>query len=256
MNGALYVAWRGGEANRGSWAPVGRLDHLDGHYRFVYTRGAQTLEGFRAFAGMPDLAAVYESDELFPLFANRLLAKSRPEYDAFLMWGGFDPDNPPDPIAILGVTEGMRQTDSMEVFPCPTPDAQGCYVGKFFLHGVRWFPPDAQARIGRLRPGESLGLMADVSNRNDTRAVAVRTCDAQNRYMIGYVPRYLAHDVYQLFGGCGAHFVEVSVERVNLDAPLQQRLLCRMKACWPGDFQPCGAEEFQPIVESLVPVLL
>ena len=114
----LFVAWRGDDPQHG-WGPVGRLEYDEGVYRFSYTRGARTLIGFRPFPEMSDLDRIYESNELFPLFANRLLSRSRQEYEAFLLWGGFDPNNPPDPIAILGVTEGIRQTDSIEVFPCP-----------------------------------------------------------------------------------------------------------------------------------------
>jgi len=104
----------------------------------------------------------------------RLLSRSRPEYEAYLTWGGFDPNNPPDPLAILGVTEGIRQTDSLEVFPCPAPDAEGCYVAKFFLHGVRWMPAVAIERVDELRSGEPLALMLDVQNPHDRWAVAVR----------------------------------------------------------------------------------
>lgn len=250
MNNALFVAYRAGDRAGGVWGPVGRLEHDGDGYRFLYTRGAKTLDGFGPFPGMPDLDAVYESDTLFPLFANRLLARSRPEYESFLTWGEFDPSDPPDPIAILGVTEGMRQTDLLEVFPCPTPDANGCYLGKFFLHGLRRLPPAALERIGRLQPGETLGLMADLSNRHDPNAVAVRTRDG---CMIGYVPRYLAHDVHELLQGCEPTFIELSVARVNTAAPFQQRLLCRMNACWPPDFQPCGRDEFQPIAGDLSP---
>src|SRR5205823_4974974 len=137
--------------------------------------GARTLPAFQSFPGMPDLETVYDSETLFPIFANRLLSESRPEYDAYLAWGGFDPNNPPDPLAILGVTEGIRQTDQLEVFPCPAPDAGGCYLTKFFLHGLRWVPPAALERVGRLRPGENLALMLDTSSPFDPLAVAVRT---------------------------------------------------------------------------------
>jgi hypothetical protein len=248
MSQALYVAWRSGEPDNGQWGPVGRLEHADGLYRFVYTRGAKTFPGFPGFTGMPDLEAVYESDELFPLFANRLLAKSRPEYEAYLAWGGFDPNNPPDPLAILGVTEGRRATDSLEIFPCPTPDANGCYVGKFFLHGVRWIAPEALERVTRLKPDEALVLRPEPATPTDPNAQAIYT---QDGVRIGYVPRYLAFDVGQLTTGCGADYVELRVERVNSDAPLQQRVLCRVNACWPDGFQPCNKDEFQPIVANL-----
>jgi hypothetical protein len=243
---ALLVASRTGDPKKGGWGPVGRLEHDDGVYRFVYTKGARTLPGFRPFHGMEDLNRIYESDDLFPIFKNRLLPESRPEYEAYLRWSGFDPNDPPDPISILGVTEGIRQTDSIELFPCPTPDVQGCYLNKFFLHGLRWMPEAARQRINALKEEDELFLMVDLCNPADPNAVAVRTGD-ENRFMIGYVPRYLARDVWTLFSKCHPEYIKVFVHRVNLDAPLQQRLLCRMHACWPEDFQPCSDEAFQPI---------
>jgi len=194
---------------------------------------------------MTQLDEVYESEELFPLFANRLLPASRPEYDAYLRWSGFDPGNPPDPIVVLGVTEGIRQTDAIEVFPCPVSDAEGCFLNKFFLHGIRWMSPCVVDRIAELKPNEPLKLMADFQNSTDPHAVAVRT--EEDRMMIGYVPRYLARDVWSLVQECDVNFIDLSVVNVNQDAPFQNRLLCRMNACWPEGFRPCSGNEFQPI---------
>lgn len=239
----LFVAWRASGSTGGVWGPVGRL-HFDGQlYWFCYTQGARRLQGFRPFSPMDDLDQVYVSETLFPLFANRLLSPSRPEYEAFLRWGGFDPDNPPTPLAILGVTEGIRQTDSIEVFPCPTPDADGCYLNRFFLHGIRWMPATALEQIGRLQQGQRLILKPDPLNEADCNAVTVYTESPQTQ--IGYVPRYLAHDVGKLLQECS--FVELVVERLNRDAPLQQRLLCCMRSCWPAGFRPCSSEDFLPI---------
>ncbi len=249
MTTSVFIAWRSGDDTNGRWGPVARVDHEGEVYRFVYTKGARTLSDFQPFVGMPDLETVYESAELFPLLANRVLAKSRPEYEAYLTWGGFDPNNPPEPLALLGVTEGRRQTDSVEVFPCPQPDAAGCYLNKFFLHGVRWMPTAAHERIARLQSNEPLGVMLDISNKHDPHAVAVRTCNGDERFMIGYVPRYLAQDLWELFAKCQPDSVTLHVERVNPDAPFQQRLLCRMNARWPDGFRPCKGEEFQPIVK-------
>jgi len=250
MKSVLYIASRQGGPQAGFWSPVGRLEHEDGVYRFVYTKGAQTLAGFEPFPGMSDLRGVYESEVLFPLFANRLLSPSRPEYEAFLMWGGFDPANPPDPLAVLGLTQGLRQTDSLEVFPCPLPDERGRYLSKFFLHGVRWMHPAAQERIGRLQQGEKLRLFLEVGNPADPNAVQLQTTDISGRLPVGYVPRYLALDVRELCGSCSPEFIEVTVERLNAGAPLQQRVLCRMSSCWPDNFTPCGGEPFQAIVET------
>ncbi|MFL5329887.1 MAG: HIRAN domain-containing protein [Gemmataceae bacterium] len=241
---ALFVAWRSGGDGDGAWGPVGRLDFDGQIYRFCYTFGSKTLKGFRPFPKMESLETVYESAELFPLFANRLLSESRPEYEQFLRWGGFDPDNPPPPIVVLGLTEGLRQTDSIEVFPCPTHAADGCYLNRFFLHGIRHAPAGAIERINHLQPGDQLGIAPEPTNPADSNAIAVFTSEPIQR--IGYVPRYLAHDAWHLLEHCG-DYVELFVDQANPDAPLQQRLLCRMRACWPGDFQPCATEAFQPI---------
>src|SRR5213593_3618283 len=87
MGNALLVAWRGTSPERG-WRPVGRLEHDAGTYRFVYTRGARMHPDFHPFPQMEDFEEIYESEELFPVFANRLLSESRPEYDSYLLWGG------------------------------------------------------------------------------------------------------------------------------------------------------------------------
>jgi HIRAN domain len=241
---ALFVAWRPPMPEQNGWRPVGCLEY-DGHlYRFCYTRGALEA-GFQPFQGMPSFDQIYESDELFPLFANRLLSRSRPEYDSFLRWSGFDPANPPDPIVILGVSEGIRETDAVEVFPRPVPDSEGCYLNKFFLHGIRWLPQASVERTGRLRSGETLKLMLDFQNARDPHAVAVRT--EEERMVIGYVPRYLARDVWELVQSCDRELIQLSVQAVNADAPLQNRVLCRMRACWPDAFRPCSGPEFAQI---------
>jgi HIRAN domain len=246
----LLVASRSSEPQNGGWSPIGRLEFDTGIYRFVYTQGARTAQGFAPFSGMENLEEVYESTDLFPIFANRLLPVSRPEYEAFLKWSGFDAANPPDPLMLLGVTEGIRRTDFIEVFPCPVPDAHGCYLNKFFLHGLRYMPEAAKERVQLLKEGEPLYLMPDLMNEADNDAVALRTTEGE-RFMLGYVPRYLAKDVWKIMQGCHRDFINVFVHRVNQDAPLQQRLLCRMEACWPEGFKPCSGEEFQPIPSEL-----
>jgi len=250
MTHHLFIAFRSNDPTAGRWGPVGRLEVTERGYRFVYTTGAQKLKGFEPFPGMSDLNAVYESDELFPLFANRLLSPSRPEYEAFLAWGGFDPEIPPSPIAMLGVTEGRRQTDSYEVFPCPALDTDGRYVTKFFLHGLRWMPDAAAVRVATLAPNDRLALMLDLQNPHDPHAVAVRPMADADRLMLGYVPRYLARDIATICRKCDPTFIDVRVEKINANAPLQQRLLCRMSASWPDGFQPCSGREYQPIGSS------
>ena len=251
MKTTVFIAWRGGSAERGVWSPVARLDHAQGEYRFAYTQGARTLSGFHPFPGMTDLDTVYRSKTLFPLLANRLLSPSRPEYEAWLTWSGFDPKHPPDPLAMLGVTEGIRQTDALEVFAQPVANAEGNYATRFFLHGLRHACPQAQERLAALlRTGDALHVDLEDDNAYDAQAVAVLD-DGEQRLRLGYVPRYLARDVRALVASNGTASIDLRVARVNHGAPLQMRLLCSLQARWPRGFAPCSGAEFQPIEPAL-----
>lgn len=242
----LFVAWKANENPSGKgpvWGPVGCLEFENGIYRFCYTRGALTLPGFQPFDGMEDLNQVYESNRLFPLFANRMLPPSRPEFRAYLTWSGFNPDDQLEPLVLLGRTGGLKQTDAVELFPCPAPDSHGCYINFFFAHGVRYHLPNAGPVLAELHPGDELQLRPQPLNPGDANAVAIFSHNTP----LGYVPRYLASDVKRLLDECPGQEVRIVVQRVNQDAPFQQRLLCRLRACWPAGFQPCEGEQFQPI---------
>ncbi|MCC8166966.1 MAG: HIRAN domain-containing protein [Planctomycetes bacterium] len=241
----LFVAWR--SPNIPQWGPIGRFDRHGENYRFVYTKGATTLAGFEPFLEMPHLEEVYESDELLPIFQNRMLSPQRSEYRDFLIWSGFDPDVTPDPLDLLGVTEGKRATDQLELFPCPQPDKDKMFRLNFYLHGIKYLPTAAKNEIKNCKPGDALAFMFDVSNVNDPDAVAVRTTLNKRRFLIGYLPRYLARDVKKLFTQTTTKNVSLVVGRVNSGAPMQQLMLCKMAAPWPNDFSPCQGEEFQPI---------
>ncbi|HET7313999.1 HIRAN domain-containing protein [Salinisphaera sp.] len=253
MNTTVFIAWRSGGIERGAWSPVARLEYAQGEYRFVYTKGARLLPGFHPFPGMGDLQSVYRSRALFPMLTNRLLSRSRPEYEAWLTWSGFDPKNPPDPLAVLGVTEGIRQTDALEVFPMPVADAQGNYATRFFLHGLRHASAQARERLTGLRAGNVLRVELEDANEYDPHAVAVLD-DGVQPLRLGYVPRYLARDVRGLVARNGVQSIDLRVARVNHGAPLQMRLLCTLQTPWPRNFAPCAGAEFQPIAEAAHPV--
>src|SRR6266852_6687237 len=103
----LYVAWQDPEDRR--WFPVAQLTREAGVYRFAYTKGATRSQRFIPFGRMTDLNVVYESAELFPLFANRLLSKERAEYKNFLHWLDVR-ETEDDPLALLARTGGTRET--------------------------------------------------------------------------------------------------------------------------------------------------
>ncbi|MGH8008284.1 MAG: HIRAN domain-containing protein [Candidatus Binatia bacterium] len=233
----LYLAWR--DPKQRSWFPVGQLSFDGNVYRFVYTKGARQSPNFIPFARMADLTTVYESDELFPVFTNRLLSKKRPEYQAFLHWLNVRPEED-DPLTLLGRTGGMQETDSLAMFPCPEPNGSEQYCMQFFSHGLRYLLPEAVPRIHALCPGARLYLLPDPQNPHDSCATALRTDDPVT--IVGYCPRYLASDFLVLLKQAGPAKTQVVVERVNRDAPIQLRLLCRLTADWPANFSPCAGE--------------
>jgi hypothetical protein len=237
----LYVAWQDSKTRQ--WHTVGRLSFDGKVYRFVYTRGAKKSAHFLPFGRMLDLDTAYTSKELFPLFANRLLAKTRPEYQAFRRWLHLQ-DHGEDPLMPLALTGGGRETDALEIFPCPEPRGDGTYTMHFFSHGIRYLPEPAVKRVDTLCPGEQLFLMPDPQNPLDAHALALRTTAPVT--LAGYCPRYFNRDWLVLLRDDPVN-TRVIVERVNHDAPMQLRLLCRITAPWPEHFQPCVDEEYEAL---------
>jgi len=114
----LFLAWQDPKSRR--WYPVGRLASSNQLYSFQYTKGAEqaAAAGFQPLASFPELRTIYVSEHLFPLFTNRILPHSRPEYGDYLKWLSVPPSER-DPVVILSRSGGQRVTDTLEVFPCP-----------------------------------------------------------------------------------------------------------------------------------------
>ncbi|MFC2013598.1 HIRAN domain-containing protein [Chloroflexota bacterium] len=246
----LYLAWQ--DSQNRNWWPVGMLTHTQNNsYRFFYTKGAERLKemgAFETFGSMKDLNAVYESEHLFPIFKNRMTSTSRPEYKRYLEWLG-STVNDLDPLSILAMTEGIRGTDNLEVFSCPKESEKGVFEIVFFSHGLRYLTQSAIDRIGTLQKGDQLYLMFDMQNMYDEKALAIRTSDPVE--IVGYCPRYLSRDFLELLTKTGNDKVKVAVERVNHEAPLHLKLVCKIITSWPDDFLPCSDEKYQPVVENL-----
>lgn len=237
----LFIAWQNSDTRE--WRPVGQLTLRGNRYRFRYTKGAEKAAGFVPFGRMRDLNTIYESEDLFPLFANRVLPRSRPEYSEYLKWLNI-PSGKDEPLALLSRTGGIRGTDSLMVFACPEP-LDGKYLVHFFCHGINHLPPESLQTIDELEIGTRLYLMLDVQNDFDRMAVALRS--EQPKVIVGYVPRYFAVDFRRLLTGVKQATVNVLVEGINREAPVQLRLLCRISAEWPKGFRPCSGRDFEPI---------
>lgn len=240
----LFIAWQDPQTR--GWFPVGKLTFEGGYYRFVYTKGAEASRNFLPFGVMRDLTAVYRAKDLFPLFANRVISKKRPEYNRLLTWLDLGSERA-DPLVLLGRTEGIRETDSLTVFECPSRNEEGRYEAKFFSHGLGYLPQDAVKRITSLSPGERLYVLLDPQNPHDRFAIALRTDDPAT--IVGYCPRYISHDFHEVLHNNLAS-VRVVVKRVNADAPIQLRLLCDLTAEWPEHFEPCSSEYFEELASE------
>lgn len=175
------------------------------------------------------LREVYEDNEPFPLFQNRLVSGRRGDYRQFVERMALDPANA-DPMEVLALIEVKRQTDHLEVFPMLAPSRDGSFTSRFFLHGSRHANAHAQAR------------------RATGPAVQIET--AYDYLMLGWAPRYLV-------GGLPCAMAETPkavtarVVRLNADpAPPNHRLLVELSGQFALDHRPMSGKDFQPLVPA------
>ena len=244
----LFLAWQDRATTR-QWFPIGRLDaDVDRpDYRFRYTCGAeraQQLAGFPLLVDFPDSHSAYQATELFPLFKNRVISPSRPDFGEYLR--NLDLSVGADPIEILTIDGGYRTTDSFEVFPKLARREDGSLILRFFLHGSRHVSEAAQERCNSLRPDDELHIAIELTNPMTSRAVQIQTRDY---HMIGWVPDYLARDLATMVGGASdgyaAHVVKVNPQ----PAPTRHRVLIEIRGPWDGEREPMSGEDFRPLVE-------
>jgi HIRAN domain len=126
-------------------------------------------------------------------------------------------------------------------------DEQGQYHLYFFLHGLRHLPSSAIERVNQLEFGEKLWLAHEFQNPYDSQALILNT---EDHYIVGYYPRYLLAEVFELLRQNSN--LDVRVERVNkASTPLQFRLLCKMSVDAKDDFRPFSGSQYQPLVAEI-----
>ena len=242
----LFVAWQTPNPSH-AWFPIGRLDADRKHeeYVFRYTEGAHRAHdsaGFEPLLSFPDFATKYESSELFPLFQNRLMGSHRKDFGDYLKWLDLDPLNY-DPIEILALTGGERQTDSLEVFPRVEKKPDGSFACRFFLHGLRHVSDAGRARADQLIAGESLQIALEVNNPATGVAVQLQSSDC---HLLGWAPRYLVLDLVKAM--VDVNQLSASVVRSNsLEAPLARRLLIELRGKLPKSIEPMTSRDFEPV---------
>lgn len=247
---SLFLAWQAPTQSPSSraWFPVGRLDAelSSPSYRFRYTGGALTAQaqaGFEPLLAFPEFRQDYRSDELFPLFKNRVLSPNRKDFDEYLEWLDLDRRHA-DPIEILEVSGGSRETDNLEVFPKIQKDAEGNFRIRFFLHGLRHLGSVAQERAAHLKAGDGLRVSVELNNPATRLAVPLHT---EDYIMIGWAPRYLVDDL--LASVPHAPLLAASVARINEgNAPMNKRILIDYHGRVSDGWEPMDSPNFTPLL--------
>ena len=240
MISKLIVTWRNSETRQ--WVPVGNLKYENEQYFFNYTNGAKA-DNFQPFGQMNELQKTYSSTSLFPIFQNRLLAKSRPEYEDYIDW--LDISKNQNELIELSRSRGIRATDELQLFPIPEKSQTGDYEVLFFSHGISHIAEHYVERLEKLANNDTLLILKDVQNKVDPLALALRTQD-EPAELLGYCPSFFVKDFHKLMELNGSSNVHVTIRKINHSAPLQLKLLCKLSTKWSPQFQPFQGEEFQP----------
>jgi len=240
---SVFLAWQ--EPDTKNWHVVGLLEKRVKGYAFCYTKGAQKSGKFIPFSGMGDMLKTYVSKELFPLFKNRLLSQTRPEYPDFISWLGLSNEEA-NPMSILGRSGGHRGTDKFQMFKRISVDSDGNFEYVFFAHGLSHLPKSALNRVSNLINGEKLLLCLDIQNRFDKNAVTIRAEEPAE--IVGFCPRYLAKYITEALLVNSSN-IEVFVEVLSKNAPANYQLMCKLvgKLSVAQQGSLMADEEFQPV---------
>ena len=247
----LYLAWQTPLPKK-AWFPIGRLDadSKRRHFLFGYTKGAEFARkqaGMQPLDSFPDFHQIYKADELFTLFRNRVVSPDREDFLEYLDQLSLSPEHQ-DPMEILAITGGERQTDSLEVFPKIEKQRDACFRCRFFVHGYRHTNPHARARLEQLRAGDKLQVSVELNNPATGLALQLSTPD--DYHMIGWTPRYLVDDLIRVMEK--PTDVAATVVKVNLaPAPAKLRVLVQLEGQWPKGYEPMSSPQFQPIRSKL-----
>lgn len=217
----LILVWQNPVSRR--FVKVGQLDALPGRrFVFRYLESAWDDSAFVPLAEFPGRDVAYITDEVPAFFANRILSTERPGYERYLEWldiAGTDVDDVP--FEVLARTGGGRATDTFHVVDLPLDDGHN-FSSRFFVSGIR-HAEGADAVVAALTDGDELRLEIDRSNVANPKAVLIDTIDG---HRVGFVPDWLCADVADRIDD--GWTLSVVAERVNPDAPVHIRVLCRV----------------------------
>lgn len=197
----LLVIWQ--QPSTRAMIPVGILTFDGETYTFDYLPNVADVAEFRPLLGFRDLTKTYKSDELFPLFRERVLDPTRPDFVRVLDGLSLDPSSA-TPWEQLVRSGGSSEGDTLQVTPLPRESAEG-WTCTALVAGVRYLAKktvetangrtrlysdvELEGLLERLAPGQPLRVVPEVGNDYNPDAQLFFTEDAEP---VGYVPDWLA----------------------------------------------------------------
>jgi hypothetical protein len=212
------IAWR--NRTRRLIAPVGVLDHDATGYRFQYLQGvSESVEGFRAFIGFPNLEQVYESTRLWPFFNLRVMDRKRPDFPEYTRWLGLKTDA--SQLDILSRSGGEQKGDSVYLTEAPAVADDGATSSIFLIRGASYAvrAHNTAAAAESLRAGDQLVLVDDDTNEANPKALLLKTQDGA---AVGWMPDLLIEYARQVRSAGGS--VKV-LQNNGPNSPWHTRLL-------------------------------
>lgn len=234
----LAVAWQHPGTRR--ITAVGLLTCSDSSYSFSYLRSAAAVEGFQPFLGFPDLDRRYEANALFPLFAQRVMRASRPDFSRYRQALRLKADA--SDWSILGRSQGQREGDGIRVFPEPYVDAAGGTTSTFFVSGLRHRmrqDPRISGALDALTPGDRLKLIDEPTNVENARALLVAEGAGLT---LAWVPSVLLSYVHTVRSTAELSLTVVGTN--GPDVPPAYRLLVHLRGTLAEGNQPFDGPEW------------
>lgn len=235
---SVFVMWQDSAVTR-MWHPVAKLtQESEKKYLFNYTKGAEH-QHFTFFPSMEEKTESYTSERLFTFFENRLIPESRPEHDSMFEWSGMSVDSK-DYLELLAISGGEKKTDHFRIVNIPKNE-DGFYRIKFFVSSINYLTDEERKSLKSLKSQDKLQYQFDLENNIDTDATILLK---EDEIKVGYLPHYLCKDLKNLLNYIEKEDIQISVIKVNPDAPAQFKVLCELKAPWPNNFNAFNDDEF------------
>lgn len=233
--------------------PIGRFGCHDATFTFAYTRAAAAIADFRPLPGLSDLHRWYESSSIPAVFAQRVMDRHRPDFEAYVGALGLDPAKvtPWEQIVESG---GQRAGDTLQFMPLPTVDG-GRLRARFLVSGIRHVPDEPRTRRGHARyvtadeqetalrtltERSVVHIQPEDGNPTDPNALLVVVGDIP----VGWVPRVLSASVRELLG---AGVLHAGVHRIaRPGTPAHVRLVLDLDTPAPLGYDPDREGRWKP----------